>query len=505
MPDIHRPLISSLAFAALFTFLFHDTGIGLNLLLFELAFFGFLLVRRRLPPRRDVIITTGATLLTAVFVVLHGSTLALVMNLISSLFALGVLLAPELGALHRSAVLALSRLLATPRALLRALPIRRQDGLALGITPRGAVASALVPLIVLLFATLYSASNPVFGELTDRFYHWLGEIDASLPFVFLLGLLLSGAFLLASRSERLLRWAGLGTDALIPGPLDDARTATLRTEVRTGVLLLGLLNALLLLLNVLDVHHVWFHFTFTGQYLKQFVHQGTWLLIISILLGAFIVLYFFRGDMNFHDRSRTLRLLSYAWLAQNAVLAVSVGVRNYWYIHHYALAYKRIGVAFFLLAIMIGLALILLKVRERRTHHFLARWNMLALFLVAVVMSAFDWDSIIARYNMAHREKTFVELDFLATLDDKALPYLTRSRLELENLDSYNAQFLGEERYTRALYMDPNWYARIIRMRTQEFLRDYPERSWREWNLADSRSHAVLAAAYGPPEEDQVP
>ncbi len=496
-----RSLLLCLSFAALFTFLFHGTGIGLNLLLFEALVFGALLVSGRLPLKRDVLITTGGTLVIAVLVLLHGSALAITMNLISVLLAIGVLLAPELGALHHSAVLACSHLVAAQRTFLRSLPWPAAPSRALGITPRNAISGALVPLILLLFASLYSASNPYFAKVMADFYAWLGNLDASLPFVFLLGLVVCSFLLIVTRNDRLMRWANARIDALVPGSdlADDARGHALRSETRIGILLLGSLNVLLLLLNVLDIDHVWLNFHFTGQYLKQFVHEGTWLLILSIVLGALIVLYYFRGDLNFLSRNRVIKALSYAWLAQNTVLAVSVAIRNYWYIHHYALAFKRIGVVFFLLATVVCLVLIGLKVRHRRSHHFLIRWNVLSIYLVALGMSLFDWDTIIARYNMAQRERAFVELDFLATLGDKSLPCLVRSKLELQNLDSYNEHVLGgPHRYTRQLYMTPEFFAARINHRVDAFMKEYPERSWREWNAADAWAFRVLSAARNP-------
>ena len=173
-------------------------------------------------------------------------------------------------------------------------------------------------------------------------------------------------------AERMLKWAKAKMDALLPSSRsgDNEHQRAIHSEAAIGILLLGSLNALLLLLNALDIHHVWFNFHFEGQYLKSFVHQGTWLLIVSIVLGALIVLYYFRGDLNFHTGNRTIKVLSYLWLTQNAVLVVSVAIRNYWYIHHYALAYKRIGVAFFLLATLVGLLLIMVKVRNQRSRHF---------------------------------------------------------------------------------------------------------------------------------------
>ncbi len=260
-------------------------------------------------------------------------------------------------------------------------------------------------------------------------------------------------------------------------------------------MLLAGLNILLLIANVLDIKYVWTGFAFNGQYLKQFVHEGTYLLLLSILFGAGIVLYYFRGDLNFHRRNRVVKLLSYAWLGQNVVLALSVGMRKYWYIHYYALAYKRIGIAFFLLALCIGLVLIMTKVQRGRTAHYLLRTNAVAVYCVALVMALFNWDGIIARYNMDHREQAFVHLDFLANLSDKALPYLVRSPEELEKIAAHNAELIGgAERYSRHLYITPDEYHSFIDQRVRDFVADYPDRSWKEWSWADARAYQALKA-----------
>ena len=78
-----------------------------------------------------------------------------------------------------------------------------------------------------------------------------------------------------------------------------------------------------------------------------------------ILISIIISLYLFRGNQNFYKKSVLLKKLALAWLAQNVILAFSVGIRNVHYIEHYALAHKRIGVFFFLLATIIGLALVI--------------------------------------------------------------------------------------------------------------------------------------------------
>jgi hypothetical protein len=483
-------LLSCLALAAVYVFLFHGTGTGLNLLLFELL--AAIAVRQArpvaLPPLARL--TLGGTLLTAVMVVVHGSLLTVVVNLLSAGLTVGILLAPSVNALHRSTAVAAAHLASIPLAFLQVLPFRRSAG----ITARGVLSLAFVPLVLLLFTALYSNSNPHFDQAMTRLAHWLDRLDLALLGSFLLGLLISGFLLFRLRNEGISAWAREGHDQLLPageGPQDGA----FQGERLKALLLLAGLNGLLLVANVLDIRYVWSGFEFNGRYLKQFVHEGTYMLLLSILIGAGIVLYYFRGDLNFHRGNRAVKWLSYAWLAQNLVLALSVGMRNYWYIHYYALAYKRIGVGFFLLALCIGLLLVMVKVRRGRTAHYLLRTNTVVVYSAALCMSLFNWDGIIARYNMAQAGQAFVHLDFLSTLSDKALPDLMRSPAELEKIDAFNATLIGgAERYSRELYMNPEAFRTHIDQRVQDFLAEFPKRSWREWNRADAQAYESLQA-----------
>ena len=381
-----------------------------------------------------------------------------------------------------------------PLAFLRAIPIPSRNA-SRTITPRGVLSVSLVPVVLLLFVSIYRASNPHFDQFLAVVLKKLDRLDFMMIQSFIIGLLISGFLLLATRNRLLTRWAMPGEDQL-PLPVEGPADAIARGELLTATLLLTGLNILLLIANVLDIKYVWTGFQFDGQYLKQFVHEGTYLLLLSILLGAAIVLYYFRGDLNFHRRNRVVKCMSYAWLVQNVVLALSVGMRNYWYIHYYALAYKRIGVAFFLLALCIGLVLVMIKVRRGRTAHYLLRTNALAVYCVAVVMALFNWDGIIARYNMAQAGKAFVHLDYLATLSDKTLPDLVRSPVELEKIAAFNATLIDNaERYSPDLYMTPDAYRKLIDERVLAFLDEYPKRSWKEWNLADAKAYQALSAS----------
>src|SRR5690606_12977260 len=106
-------------------------------------------------------------------------------------------------------------------------------------------------------------------------------------------------------------------------------------EYRSAVLLFFGLNGLLAFLNFMDIYWVWFNFKWEGQFLKDFVHQGTYMLILSIVISIGLVIYYFRRNLNFFQRNRRLKYLTYLWLGQNALLAVSVFIRNGYYISYY--------------------------------------------------------------------------------------------------------------------------------------------------------------------------
>ena len=490
--------LTCIASALLFTVLFHGQTMGINVLLFELPLLAALWWLRRPEPSLEVITTMAGTLLSAAFVVIHGSDLARTVNILALLVAVGVLLAPNLHALHHALMLSVRHILPAQRAFLQST----QGSNAARVVPRFGRSTAgtllAVLLIVVLFMVIYQSSNPHFDRAMDRFWASVEElfehVDLSLAFTFALGLATTNMVLQHSQHPRLLEWMGRSSDMLFRQRARRPATSVLalRYELRTGVLLLGLLNLLLLVVNVLDVRHVWFDFSFNGQYLKQFVHEGTYLLILSILLGAGIVLWFFRANQNFYRSNRTLKALAFFWLAQNAVLAISVGIRNSWYIHHYALAYKRIGVVFFLLAVIIGLVLVGLKVRDRRSRHFLLRWNAFAVYTILLLMASVNWDVLIARYNFSKKDQSFIHLDFMVTLSDKALPWLAQEQHALEQIDTHNQSMLDSDSFSRSLYMEPKAYGDLIAERSARFVDDYPKRSWRSWTWADARAYRIM-------------
>ena len=104
----------------------------------------------------------------------------------------------------------------------------------------------------------------------------------------------------------------------------------LNYELRSGILLLLMLNALILLVNLLDIYWVWFNFEWEGQYLKQFVHEGTYLLILSIFISIALVLFFFRGNMNFYKKKQVVKIV------------ISQLVNSEWNFNHFSCHSKHV-------------------------------------------------------------------------------------------------------------------------------------------------------------------
>ena len=234
-----------------------------------------------------------------------------------------------------------------------------------------------------------------------------------------------------------------------------------------------LLNVLIFIVNCLDISVVWLNPASLGvTEMKSFVHEGTYMLIFSIFMAMGVILYFFQGNLHFYkDRKGLLYPAVYVWLLQNAFLTLSVAVRNYHYINQYGLAYKRIGVISFLILTIIGLFSIYLKVARKRSVFHLLHLNSWAVYGMMLLLSIFNWDVLITRYNLTHPQKAPVDLSFLYnTVSDKNLLILKDYKDDLA---------LGNDR----------WYGNKVELFERRMQR-YP--GWLSWNYADYRTKRGL-------------
>jgi hypothetical protein len=268
------------------------------------------------------------------------------------------------------------------------------------------------------------------------------------------------------------------------------RALDLRKEYLVALSMLVLVNVLLLVVNSIDINWIWFGFTpEPGFDLTQFVHEGTYVLILSILVAMGIVLWFFRRNLNFYERGLpALRWLATVWVLQNAVLAVSVGLRNYYYILYTGLAYKRIGVCFFLLLTFFGLATILLKIWQRRSTYSLVRMNGLAAYVLMVGLACGNWEIWIARYNLRPELPT-LDYGFLLDMPDRVLPVLAA------HPEVLTQRQLVHESYRSWTTLSPEAANQRLQHRLARFRAAQEARNWPSYTFADWQAYQQLVSA----------
>ncbi len=492
-------LLPILVSTVLMSLLFYMKAMGLNLLVFEAFLIAWLAFTKQLPfhstMQRLLFAGFVATGIATVFV---SSTFGYVMHFVLFFILTGYWVWPRFNSLIAALLQAIVNFFHAQWAFLKKVLVVRLNGKSLGYYLRKA-GIIIVPLIaVLIFFNIYRNSNPLFEQWTGNIGRFIAEkielfieyLDTPLFATVFWSFIFSNFLLFRHFNPSITE-----TDAL---QLEDAtrkrrqgilgfKTNSLKSEHKAALIMLAALNALLLVMNISDIKLVWLGFEWEGQYLKQFVHEGTYLLIFSILISIGIVLYFFRGNLNFYKKNKLLKQLSYAWLAQNALLAISVAIRNYWYISYYALAYKRIGVLIFLILTLYGLYTVYRKVSKRKTSAYLFRVNFNAILVVLSLSSFVDWDTTIARYNFGHAGKSFVHFAFLADLSDKTLPILDKPLAELEQIKQAQQSFAAERHDIR-----PGEYYDVIQERKADFVQRWEKKTLLEWNWPEYKAWKTL-------------
>ena len=500
------PLLTVVLAAFAFDHLFRDLELGLNLLFF-IVLIVVLLVQRYTWNGLSItarMVLAGA-LVAGAKVYVHHSVITMLM----AVFALGIASALAQESRLRSLFFTGAQWLVNA-VMVPWGAIARVDDLALsrGVprTGRRWVKMGVLPLVlVLLFMQLYRAGDPKFDHLTAGFMDGLWEIfgDAleriftAHTFFFLFALVICAALLLRFAPQVVVQLEQHWTDALVrtrvrrPHWMAPRAMDPLERERRMGVILLVAVNALLLVVNVIDINWVWFGSTVPeGSSLKQFVHEGTWLLIISILLSMLLLIYLFRGNQNFYAKSTWLKRLDMVWVAQNIILGISVLLRKYRYISFHGRSYERIGVIVFLALVLIGIITLYLKLRDRKSLFYMARLNGWAAFAVTIGLTTVDRDSAIVRCNLAHWNKGEIHIDDYLAMSDKVLLLL------YANMDAVEAQ-MRQHRSNAVRWVDhlePNTFRRELDAKRDRFTARYAQMHWQESDLADQRTMHALAA-----------
>ncbi|MFZ1687831.1 MAG: DUF4173 domain-containing protein [Flavobacteriales bacterium] len=484
--------------------LFWNTFPGLNIVLGAMSLAALLIARAApmaMTSRAKAVLF--AMLLSATMVIVHASIISILATIVFLVLFSAFLLEPAL----RSVLSAMGQVLYN----FASVPMSFFEGIGAAVPEKGAsrrgfrwIKLSLLPVLVLfVYYHIYRVANPKFEELTagfmgrfadllERFFN--GVFTAHTLF------LLAMAYLTGGLLFRLAPGFVAGAEAKLSDALVRIRIRrphwktplslnALERERRMGLVLLVAVNALLLMVNIIDINWVWFGFTVPeGFSLKQFVHEGTWLLILSILLSMGILLRLFRRNLNFHPRTLWLKRLALLWVAQNVVLGISVFLRNAHYIGFHGLAYKRIGVIVFLLLVLIGLATLAWKIHTKRSTFYLLRVNGWTAFAVLAMLTCFNWDRIIVEYNLDHPNPGEIDTDNYLALSDKVLPLLYAHQQDVSRqMVKHSANAV---RWTET--QDPEVFKEGLDRKSRAFLQRWEMAGWQSWTWAEQRTYNEL-------------
>jgi hypothetical protein len=478
----------------LYSFLFYKQAPGINFLLFTtLLITGLLLKDKLLLKSHSWKLAAAGSLLSALCIAYYGNTLAVITNIVS----LSILSALS----YRASTSVVAALLFSAYSYSSAAVFmvlewnaRKRAKMDLHSNSSGRKwILILIPLLItIVFFFLYRASNPLFNNFTKNInldfisWNWI---------TFTLGglILLYGFFF----HQKLISLSELDEHALNdlhPAPLQPitlfGKEISITDEEFSGMLLFILLNTLLLVVNVLDGNFIFNDRSLPeGVTYSQFVHQNTDMLIASILIAIAIILFYFRGAINFSARNKTIKLLAYAWVVQNAFILLSTVFKNNMYVLEYGLTYKRIGVYVYLTLTFIGLATTFIKIMNKKTNTYLFRVNGWLFYGFLILATFVNWDGLITEFNF--RKAKHVEPDYLLNLSNVPLPALYKFQY-----DSINKQNNGVSKKlpdTANIWISATGY--FDRSRDKElydFLTRRNELNWKSWNYSSEKIYSEL-------------
>lgn len=486
----------------IFNALFWNEMLGLNLFIFSNLLIGsFFFFHKKSFKSKNVRIVIGCTFITGITVLIHNSTISKIAHITSFWLMLGFFQQENLRLLSSAFWSSLIGLVSIHHSFLEQVSFIKAPATVSKSSTRK-LRLLIIPFAVFaLFFIIFKIANPVFNELTNnlgnQLFDFLSNLFVDFSFLKVLFLLLGAVIILVSLVKRettliVALWESMKTDVLKRERrvkemelLETQKETTfkmmdLKQEYQIGILLILMVNILLFVVNGIDIQFLWLNFDVSDAgNLAQLVHEGTYMLIVSILLSMGILMYFFRKNLNFYLKNDLLKKLAYVWIFQNTILVISVVIRTYYYIIEHGLAYKRIGVLLFLALTTYGLYSLFVKIKERKSSFYLWRDNSWATYAMLVFMACINWDMLIVKYNIEKcktaESKAKIDIGFMLSRSEQTLPILKENQ---KYFKSDMERIFGNE-----MYLDN---------RIEIYLEGQKKYTWVSWNYSDASTVSFL-------------
>lgn len=417
--------------ALVYSYLFYKQAAGVNFLIFSGIIIGLQLLRNtEIRKTRTWQMAAIGCILSSVGILLYGNGLSVTANIIS-LLTLGFTSYSGRNSIPIGLFHSLFSVLGAFVFLVIDLcspPSSHEEN----VKSKWSLSKVLFYLVIpgavfLIFFGLYRQGNNIFQELTKNID--LSFISINWLFFLCFGfILMYGLF--RHRVIRVFQAFDEGAkNKLIPNELPSSFDKLLDPliEFKSGIVLFALLNLLLIVVNIGDgLFIVGVAELLPGMSLSDSVHQGVGALITSVVFAVLIILYYFRGRLNFFQNNGKMKSLAVFWITQNLFLIFCTAYRNYEYVFAHGLTYKRIGVYVYLVLTVIGLVFTLFKVLKMKSNWYLVRAVSWSFFVVLVVSPLINWDRIVlnSQLQIASTQSQPIDINYLHKLSSECYPVL---------------------------------------------------------------------------------
>ncbi|PIF31300.1 uncharacterized protein DUF4173 [Flavobacterium sp. 9] len=231
-------------------------------------------------------------------------------------------------------------------------------------------------------------------------------------------------------------------------------------ERKSGEITLFLLNFMLLIFIVTYNYEQFFEVvTAQASKLSSDTHERVNAVIFSIIMAVGVILFYFKGGFNFDKKAANLKKLAQIWIVLNGLLIVSTIIKNSEYVSFFGLTYKRLGVYAFLILAIIGLVFTFLKIRRQKTNAYLVNQMVWYFYGTILLCSFVNWGNLITNYNISVNKG--VEPRFLSSLnfnDEARREYFLKNdldgRLQEINREELINGYQNESFLSKALYYE---------------------------------------------------
>lgn len=268
--------------------------------------------------------------------------------------------------------------------------------------PAGGMLSVALPAMTLmLFAGLFTLANPDLREFVAQrlslVSDWLGSWfrDVHILEIWFWGFVIwlaTGALRPLAKGRILETFFETTPRAGVSRPASDVYPAYRNTLAAVG--------ALFAVYLVFEFQTLWFREFPKGFHYSGYAHEGAFWLTVALALATLILSLMFRGPLLDDPRVAALRRLANVWSAQNFLLALTAYHRLTIYIGFNGMTWMRFVGFYGITAVVLGLVLVLIKIRRRENFVWLVQRQLWVLSLIVIAFALTPVDRLAMQYNV---------------------------------------------------------------------------------------------------------